>query len=110
MGTVNTSSTGKLYFDFRYKNQRCREYTKLPDTPANRRRMGQIIQRIDAEITLGSFDYAAYFPESKKAQQFALPETPQGAIPLFKQFAQLWYANMKMSWRDSYQTTVENQQ
>jgi len=107
MGTVNTSSTGKLYFDFRYKNQRCREYTKLPDTPANRRRMGQIIQRIDAEITLGSFDYAAYFPESKKAQQFALPETPQGAIPLFKQFAQLWYANMKMSWRDSYQTTVE---
>lgn len=107
MGTINTSSTGKLYFDFRYKNQRCREYTKLSDSPANRRRMNQILQRIEAEITLGSFDYASYFPDSKKAESFNQPTSTAELLPLFKDFAETWYVNMKVSWRDSYQTTVQ---
>lgn len=107
MGTINTSASGKLYFDFRFKNQRCREYTKLSDTPANRRRVNQIMQRIDAEITLGSFDYAAYFPDSKKVECFREPTTMSDLVPDFREFAQSWYANMKVSWRQSYQTTVE---
>ncbi len=107
MGTINTSSTGKLYFDFRFKNQRCREYTKLSDTPANRRRMNQILQRIEAEITLGSFNYGAYFPESKRAAQF-VTESPADNPPLlFGEFVSIWFTNTQVSWRDSYRTTVE---
>ena len=47
----------RLFFDFRYKDERCREYTKLPDTPANRKRAKLILERLEAEIVLGSFDY-----------------------------------------------------
>ena len=62
--------TGKLYFDFRYKGERCREYTKLEDNQPNRRRMEKILQRIEAEITLGTFVYRDYFPDSPKAEAF----------------------------------------
>ena len=59
MGNVNVRpETGKLYFDFRYRNKRCREQTALDDTPANRKKLKKVLERIEAEITLGSFDYA----------------------------------------------------
>ena len=35
---VARPETGKLFFDFRYRNKRCREQTALDDTPANRRK------------------------------------------------------------------------
>lgn len=69
MGTVNARG-GKLFMDFRYQGVRCREYCKLTDNPANRKRLQSIMERIEAEILLGSFDYAAYFPKSKLANQF----------------------------------------
>lgn len=31
MASVRTNK-GLLFFDFRYRNERCREYTALPDT------------------------------------------------------------------------------
>ncbi|TAN04055.1 MAG: DUF3596 domain-containing protein [Rhodanobacteraceae bacterium] len=34
---------GALFFDFRYRGIRCREYTKLPDTSANRKRMQRAV-------------------------------------------------------------------
>jgi len=49
-----------LFFDFRFQGVRCREYTRLPDTPTNRRRMQKVMDKIEAEITLGTFNYAAY--------------------------------------------------
>jgi len=49
---------------------RCREYAALPDTPANRRQMEKLLERIEAEIEAGTFEYARTFPGSKKARQF----------------------------------------
>ncbi len=69
MATINNKN-GKLQLDFRYKGKRCREQTKLEDNQANRRRTKKILDRIDAEITLGTFVYADYFPNSKKAVEF----------------------------------------
>ena len=57
--------------DFRYRGVRCREYTKLTDKPANRKRLQAIIEHVEAEILLGSFDYAAYFPNSDRVAQFS---------------------------------------
>lgn len=48
--------TGKLFFDFRYRNKRCREQTALDDTPTNRRKLEGILKKIEAEITLGTFE------------------------------------------------------
>jgi integrase len=46
--------TDTLFFDFRFKGVRCREQTVLPDTPGNRRKLGKILDRIQAEIALAA--------------------------------------------------------
>ena len=47
MGSVRQlSGRGTLFLDFRYLGQRCREYTALPDTPANRKRLEKALARI----------------------------------------------------------------
>lgn len=116
MASIN-ARTGKLYFDFRYKGQRCREYTKLEDNQPNRRRMEKILQRIEAEITLGTFVYRDYFPDSSKANIFdtlakrvtAAQLSPyQGAsdMPTFKEFTEVWLSDMSVEWRESHKKTV----
>jgi len=69
MGTINTRN-GKLVADFRYMNQRCREQTQLNDTSANRKRLTRLLKTIEAEILLGNFEYAKYFPNSNKVQKY----------------------------------------
>jgi hypothetical protein len=36
----------------------------LPDTPANRKKLQTVMNKIETEIALGKFDYARYFPNS----------------------------------------------
>lgn len=66
------ADSGKLFFDFRFRGTRCREQTLLDDTPANRRRLEKVSQRIELEIHQGVFDYSAFFPGSKLAATFAV--------------------------------------
>lgn len=110
MGSL-ISRNGVLYLDFRFKNQRCREVTRLPDTPANRKKCTAFLQRIDAEITLGSFDYAAYFPEGGKIELFRnlakRTASAKSGIPTFGEFSRIWFAERQPEWRASYQTSIE---
>lgn len=100
--------TGKLFFDFRYRGQRCREQTALDDTPANRKRMQQVLDRVEAEITLGTFEYGRYFPESPNAARFGVVRAQAvTATPLFSEFAQVWMEEMKVQWRRSHAETVD---
>ena len=62
---------GLLYFDFRYEGVRCREYTKLENTAANKRRMDKVASLIKADISKGNFNYSKYFPQSPKVKVFA---------------------------------------
>ena len=104
------SSKKKLFIDFRYRGQRCREFTGLADTPAHRRRLLGVIKRMEAEITLGSFDYGAYFPNSSRVDEFRkLDERAQSMrskVPLLSVFAEDWMAEKKVEWRQSYYDTV----
>ncbi|MEE2651421.1 MAG: DUF3596 domain-containing protein [Pseudomonadota bacterium] len=87
---------GRIYLDFRYRGQRCREQTKLEDNPANRKRAKQILERIEAEITLDTFDYAQYFPKSKRVEKFAAHERRKerlsSGVPTFAEFAEVWFS------------------
>ncbi len=109
MGTVNARG-GKLFMDFRYQGVRCREYTKLTDKPANRKRLTSIMERIEAEILLGSFDYATYFPESKLASQFKERDKRKAQLqsdtPPFKEFSETWWNENEVSWKHSYRITL----
>jgi integrase len=76
MGSVRVlSGRGTLFMDFRHQGQRCREYTALADTPANRKRLEKALAKLEAEIKAGSFDYAATFPGSRAATGAAAPDS-----------------------------------
>ncbi|MHA7816419.1 MAG: Arm DNA-binding domain-containing protein [Pseudohaliea sp.] len=111
MGTINARH-GKLYLDFRYRGVRCREQTNLEDKPAHRKRMKTLMRRIESEITLGSFDYAAYFPDSPNARRFAEHDTQierrAAKTPLFKEFAKQWMEENRIGWKPSYIDTLEH--
>ena len=96
--------SGNLFFDFRYKGIRCREQTLLKDTPANQKKLKQVLSKIEAEITLGSFDYETYFPNSANAQKFQITRQANVAneTPLFKDFSVIWLDEMAAEWRSTH--------
>lgn len=101
---------GRFYIDFRYKGIRYREQTDIIDNAANQRKVGQLIKRMEAEITLGSFDYLTYFPEGKSAAKFKVQKqrldagrpTPQS----FEVFAEVWFSEKQIEWSSSYRYIV----
>lgn len=123
--------SGKLFCDFRYQGKRCREYTALEDTKANRQKLTKLLEKIEAEINDGVFQYQKYFPNSKLAAKFSgnseqnnkltehLPHITQSNVPvavsaaanptpLFKDFAEKWFDECKIGWRRSYIETMRN--
>ena len=109
---VARPETGKLYFDFRYRGKRCREQTALSDVPKNRKQLEKILAKVEAEITLGTFEYHKYFPDSPRAQEFTRQAELQRAraahdTPLFSEFSQTWLDEMRIQWRRSYIATIE---
>ena len=107
---VERPETGKLFFDFRYGDRRCREQTALDNTPANRRKLESILKKIEAEITLGTFEYHRYFPNSARATEFTRQAQVERAnavhdTPLFGTFAETWLDEMRIQWRRSYIAT-----
>lgn len=116
MASIN-SRNGKLRIDFRYKGQHCREQTRFQDTPANRRKLQTIVERMEAEMVLGTFVYRDYFPKSAKTDFFdELDRKAEAAkrspyehsvnIPTFKEFTETWLADMQVEWRESHKRTV----
>lgn len=118
MGSVNERQ-GKLFFDFRYRATRCREYTKLADTAGNRRKMQTLLDRIDEEISLGQFDYRRYFPNSSNASRFeatrpneavapSRSQTATACLPTFLSFSTQWKSEKAVEWRKGYRDVVDN--
>ncbi|WP_372747148.1 Arm DNA-binding domain-containing protein [Litorivivens sp.] len=115
MSRVNVrKETECLYFDFRYMGVRCREQTTLKDTPRNRRNMEKVLEKIERAIVDGTFDYATFFPGSRRSEQFtkkqrqqasqrAEVELPAPAVeidtPPFADFAETWFSENKIAWR-----------
>lgn len=117
MGNVRPRpDTGRLYFDFMYTGVRCREQTLLPDSPANRKKLKAIMERIEAEIVLGVFDYAKTFPGSKNLEKVAgaLAEAAaaplrvlrpgQQEIPTLAAFVEVWWMENEVRWREATRT------
>ena len=102
---------GVLVVDFRYHNIRCREKTNLTDTPANRKTLAKIIEKMEAEITLGIFDYGAYFPKSDKIEKMKqLDDRVEACVsrkPTFKDFAKTWFGEKQVEWQPAYQQKIQ---
>ncbi len=116
------ADNGLLFFDFRVGNQRFREQTKLKDTPANRKLTGKVLARLEEQIALGTFNYSEFFPGSKNAakleqakptasvtliaQAVSTMDLSAKVTPLFKEFAETWYAEKSVEWRASHKKTI----
>jgi len=112
MGSIRSrNGSGKLFLDFRYQGVRCREQTLLDDTAPNRRKLQQLADRVEAEITLGTLDYAQYFPNSKMVARFKSRDNVLQAhfsnTPLFKDFTKTWLCEMEPQWRNSYKKSTK---
>jgi len=101
---------GKLMIDFRYRGVRCREQTSLANNERNRRRVAKVIRQIDAEMALGTFDYARYFPDSPKVVSFQAHDRrlieQRSSTPRFARFAESWLDENQIRWRPSYYSTI----
>lgn len=114
---------GKLFFDFRYKGQRCREYTAAEDTKTNRTKMEKILKKIEEDIDADNFEYRRYFPNSKLADKFDSPQAVRSKVslatqkaftaataaidtPAFSAFAEQWFGEFSVGWRRTYISTV----
>jgi integrase len=111
MGSIRCNTANNtLFMDLRWHGRRLREYTMLQDTPANRKRLQKALDRIEAEIALGEFDYQKTFgkplPAADGSDAPAVsPPSPAPDTPLFRDFANLWFAETEVSWRRSYRIT-----
>ena len=113
MGSIRTlASKGTLFMDFRYAGSRVREYTSLPDTPANRKRLQKALDRIEVEIASGTFDYMKTFGKPLVADRKdepldhpGLPNQPTLETPTMRVFANLWFTESEITWRRSYRVT-----
>ena len=105
----------KLYFDFRHQGKRCKEYTKLENTPANMKRMEAALKKIETALQAGEFDYEKFFPGSKKAQALKKEEGKEteqlkairNDTPLFSEFSQEWFDENILRWKRSYQIGIK---
>lgn len=118
------SRKGKLFLDFYYVGERCREQTELDDTPMNRRKLDRLLQNIIQDISLEIFVYKDYFPASPKAQKFAsadqisiakkqqnvslVTNTQQQKLRSidFAAMALEWYETNLCRWKPTYQYNI----
>lgn len=119
MGSIRVHpAKGTLFLDFRFNGERKRQYTALVDSAANRKRLQKVLDRVDAEITLGTFDYEKTFgtPDTKQAKPFVPPESIGVSVPAepvlgsavtFNEFATQWFKETRIAWRRSYQITQQ---
>lgn len=123
MGSVRTLvGRGTLFMDFRFEGRRCREYTALADTPANRKRVAKLLATIEAEIAAGTFDHARFFPHSRakvesQLQPVEIAEAVRPSIappvitpetPDLRTFAESWLRDHEVEWRRSHITVLRS--
>lgn len=61
-----------LYVAFTYENEECRESLRIEDTPINRKNAAKALAAIQHAISHNIFDYAEFFPKSKRARKYTL--------------------------------------
>lgn len=68
---IRSESTASILIDFYYRGVRCKERLKLAPTAANQKFAANLRSQILLDIGRGTFDYARYFPNSKRASLLA---------------------------------------
>jgi integrase len=80
--------------------------------------MKKAMERIEAEIAAGTFDYAKAFPGSKRIRSLsatAVTVAPRAAalprhssLPRFDEFSRQWFVEHSLEWRHTHKLAVES--
>jgi len=89
---VRAATKGSVEVDFYYRGARCRERLKIAPTAANLKFAANMKAQIESEIARGTFEYAKFFPDSKRA--VTLSKLPGAALTIEKAL-ETWLAGMK---------------
>lgn len=81
---VTSRSDSSITVQFYWNGINCRETLKLEPTKQNMQYVSRLRSEILRKITLGTFSYAEYFPNSKRAA------IDRPKIPVFKDLADTW--------------------
>jgi integrase len=104
------AKNGKLYIDFRIFGKRYKEYLPYEDTVSNRKKVGGVTKKMEAEILLGTFSYRQYFPESPHADEFEIAshkrQLQRTPAETFAKFSERWFELKRIEWRASHEETV----
>jgi len=105
MGRGVEISRGKLRISFQYRGERCRETLDLKATAPNIKHAERLRAEIVSCIKFGTFNYATYFPKSKRAK------LTDKENPSFKRCAEDWFKTLgevATSTKKSYRTALES--
>jgi len=111
MASFRARPNGMLQYDLCFYGRRFRESAGLRDTPENRRRVRKNLRRINAEWETATFDYAAWFPNSRKraeAQRWLREQASRLPDWRFAAYADEWYRLHAGDWKDSYARQVRS--
>lgn len=108
------SDTGQLFFDLRWQGKRYRVPTELLDTPEAWKALNPKLQAVNRAIKTGTFEFGIFFPELGKFElaEASVTNPPTRAAvsatatPLFSVFAEQWFNEFKVGWRNTYAITV----
>jgi hypothetical protein len=79
---------GRLFIDFVFRGERCRESLHLANTPESRNKADALRKKLEAELALNTFEYSSYFPRSKRLARFGL--APKTELPTLGDYANRW--------------------
>lgn len=118
MGSVRLHPTrGTLFLDYRVAGKRHREYTALPDTPANRAKLESTLELLVRGVAQSLPDLNAQSESpagGSRASEWPPPSdrraAPRGSpdIPVFGTFAEQWVRDRSIEWRRSHLRTVRS--
>src|SRR5690554_5649949 len=111
--------TNTLFLDFYYLGKRCREQTTLSNTATNKKRLEKLLETMEAKMLLGEFRYSEFFPGSRNAAKFedssveetntsSTSKTGMSTVPTFKAFAEQWFEENRVAWRNSHIRNLES--
>lgn len=87
-----TPRSGSILVEFQWQGQRCRETLRLEPTVANIKYASRLRDEITRKIEIGSFQYAEYFPKSKRLKRLGIGPTELGPVPTFTEMSSRWMA------------------
>ena len=96
-----------IRIDFTYRGVRCRETLKIEPTKANIKYAERLRGEILNAISLGTFNYQDYFPNSQRSKMFGYSVVKSTVGELLKEYMEIAEKTLEPSTFNSYRKTCE---